>query len=325
MELYATPDNPVPDGAIVAEITTRDGFRLRTARWPAAPGVPRRGTVCLFHGRTEFIEKYFEVIAELRGRGFAVATLDWRGQGGSERIPGTALCHVESFADYDRDFDAFIREIVLPDCPLPHYALAHSTGALICLRAAGEGRARFTRMVLNAPLLRLSRRTAPPMGWVRFIGAVSLFLGLDDRPAFEGPWKRKPHAVLHTSDERRYRRFMDVLAAWPALDVGRPTARWLHEAARAMRQAERPDFAARIAIPTLIVMPGADGLVAIDAIEALAAELRTASAVTIPGARHEVLLENDGLRQLFWAAFDAFIPGEALDGLLTEDSQDPVV
>ena len=32
------------------------------------------------------IEKYFEVVGELRRRGFAVAVLDWRGQGGSSRL-----------------------------------------------------------------------------------------------------------------------------------------------------------------------------------------------------------------------------------------------
>ena len=41
--------------------------------------------MCLFQGRAEFIEKYFETVRELRARGFAVATIDWRGQGGSER------------------------------------------------------------------------------------------------------------------------------------------------------------------------------------------------------------------------------------------------
>jgi lysophospholipase len=92
-----------------------------------------------------------------------------------------------------------------------------------------------------------------------------------------------------------------------------------------MREVERPEFAAAISIPTLLVIPGADGLVAIDAVEALGVEMRTGSAVIVPGARHEVLLENDGLRQLFWAGFDAFIPGEAPEGLLTEHSQDPVV
>ena len=53
------------------------------------------GTVCVFGGRGEFIEKYFETVNELRNRGFAVATMDWRGQGHSSRQlpdPRKGLC-----------------------------------------------------------------------------------------------------------------------------------------------------------------------------------------------------------------------------------------
>ena len=32
-------------------------------------------------------------------------------------------------------------------------------------------------------------------------------------------------------------------------------------------------------------------------------------AIVIPGARHEILMERDEIREQFWAAFDAFIPG----------------
>jgi lysophospholipase len=32
----------------------------------------------------------------------------------------------------------------------------------------------------------------------------------------------------------------------------------------------------------------------------------------IPGAQHELLMEQDGYRQQFWAAFDAFVPGTPL-------------
>ena len=47
------------------------GIRLRAARFDAA--IP--AAICLLmNGQTEFIEKYFEVIDELRGRGFSVIT-----------------------------------------------------------------------------------------------------------------------------------------------------------------------------------------------------------------------------------------------------------
>ena len=79
MSLIDIPANPVPAGAVSGTIKTRDDIEIRYARWPPPPG--RKGTVCLFQGRAEFIEKYFETVRDLRARGFAVATLDWRGQG----------------------------------------------------------------------------------------------------------------------------------------------------------------------------------------------------------------------------------------------------
>src|SRR3990172_2510200 len=83
VQLVSIPANPIPESALAGALRTPDGVALRFARWPAPPG--RKGTVCLFHGRAEFIEKYFECVRELQARGFAVATLDWRGQGLSDR------------------------------------------------------------------------------------------------------------------------------------------------------------------------------------------------------------------------------------------------
>src|SRR6187431_1557143 len=83
--LAVVPSNPVPEGARVGTFKTSDGVKLRYALFPKGPGAPK-GTICLVHGRTEFIEKYFETIADFQSRGFAVATFDWRGQGGSQRL-----------------------------------------------------------------------------------------------------------------------------------------------------------------------------------------------------------------------------------------------
>ena len=99
--LAVVPSNPVPEGARVGVFETRDKVRLRYALFPRTAG-GHKGTICLVHGRTEFIEKYFETIADFQRRGFAVATFDWRGQGGSDRLIRSArLGFVESF-------DAFI-------------------------------------------------------------------------------------------------------------------------------------------------------------------------------------------------------------------------
>src|ERR1700744_5118098 len=98
MRLISIPANPVPEDAATAMLETPDGGRLGYAPWARPPG--RKGTVCVFQGRAEFIEKYFEVVRDLRARGFAVATFDWRGQGLSDRpLRDRYRGHVMSFAD----------------------------------------------------------------------------------------------------------------------------------------------------------------------------------------------------------------------------------
>ena len=78
-----------------------------------------RGTIVLLHGRNEAIEKYFETIRDLTAMGFWVATFDWRGQGGSERLLSDPLKgYVRRFSDYELDLERFMEHVVLPDTRL---------------------------------------------------------------------------------------------------------------------------------------------------------------------------------------------------------------
>ncbi len=82
---------------------------------PLPPMCPRGESCVLLNGQTEFIEKYFEMIDELRGRGFAVATMDWRGQGGSSRMTkDSRKSFVGDFCEYDQDLDTLMNWIVTP-------------------------------------------------------------------------------------------------------------------------------------------------------------------------------------------------------------------
>ena len=53
----------------------------------------------------------------------------------------------------------------------------------------------------------------------------------------------------------------------------------------------------------------ADPVCATPVTERFAARLKAGHAIVLPGARHEILMERDPIREEFWAAFDAFIPG----------------
>src|SRR5277367_4909399 len=152
MPLVVTPDNPVPPGAIVESLRAVDGLRLRAARWTPSRRV--RGTVALFMGRAEFIEKYFETIGQLLDRGFAVATLDWRGQGGSARqLKNPRKGHIDDFSLFERDLNALVDDVLGPSCPQPWFGLCHSMGGAIMLSIAQAGRCPFERTVLTAPMI----------------------------------------------------------------------------------------------------------------------------------------------------------------------------
>src|SRR6476620_172523 len=152
MDLVSIPANPAPPDAVVGALKTPDGVTLRYVRWAPPPG--RKGTVCVFQGRGECAEKYFETVRDLRARGFAVAILDWRGQGLSDRaLPDRRRGHVRNFSEYDLDLETLMREVVLPDCPPPLFAIGHSMGATVLLRAAFQGHRWFDRIVLTAPMI----------------------------------------------------------------------------------------------------------------------------------------------------------------------------
>jgi lysophospholipase len=118
-----------------------------------------------------------------------------------------------------------------------------------------------------------------------------------------------------TSDPQRYARAADLVAAAPALGLGDPTIGWVHAAFRAMDPFADPNFPLTIETPVLCIAGTADRVTETAAVERFAARLKAGRALVIPGALHEIMMERDWVREQFWAAFDAFIPGseQALD------------
>lgn len=312
--LANVPSNPVPEGARVGYFTTSDKVRLRYALWPKGEGAPR-GTICLVQGRTEFIEKYFETIQDFRKRGFAVATFDWRGQGGSDRLIGNRrLGYVDQFDDYFTDLKSFHGEILLPDSHPPYYLVGHSMGGLVSINAAVKDRLMFDRIFLSSPMVSLPGLPLSMRGMARAT-AFGSFLGLGRLPV--GRSADKPLSEMDfagnalTSDAPRFMRMVDVIKARPDLEIGQPTLRWLAAATSAMADAADERFPAQIKIPMLILAAARDEVVATSATEQLGLRLRTGRHMVVPGARHELFVENDAIRAQVFAAFDAFITNQS--------------
>jgi len=306
----ATCFDPVPIQAV--------GARLRAARFAPDPSVAAHGTCVLLNGQTEFIEKYFEVIDELRQRGFAVATMDWRGQGGSTRLltDDSRKSFVGDFSEYDDDLDTLMHWIVRPmlkDGEKP-VALAHSMGAHNLLRYLARHDAAFAACVLSAPMIGISLRGQRE--WL-----VKAVTALQLRLRRGGGWvwgmeARDPHRMtftsqIVTSDPQRFERTQMLLREHPDLRLAGATWSWLAAAMRSIAWLTAPGRPESIKTPTLTVGAGADRICLTPAAKAFAARMPNGDYVEVAEAGHEILMERNQYRARFWSAFDGFIPERA--------------
>lgn len=310
MELFLAPHEVALSGPEVRALATADGVALRAALW--SPQKPR-ATVVIAQGRGEFIEKYYEVVSELLARGFVVVAFDWRGQGGSDRLlANPRKGHIDDFSHYLRDLDALEAQVLAPSCPKPWFGLGHSMGGAILLMHAHErGEGLFGRLMLSAPMVGLAS--------LRFPDAVRWMAGALNLMGFGGAYvpggsdtgylTRPFDGNALTSDPGRFAAVSRIASAAPHLTLGSPTIGWLHAAFRLMEAMAERGYPESIVTPTLMVIPGADRVVSSPAAERFALAMKAGYRLEVAQARHEVLIERDAFRTQFWAAFDAFIPG----------------
>lgn len=288
----------------------RDGKSLRIATIEQQPGLTPRGVCVLLHGQTEFIEKYIEVIGELTARGFTVATMDWRGQGGSLRALDNPLkAHIGDFNQYDSDLQIFMDKVVHNLTDRPPIALAHSMGAHILLRALHARPKQFSAAVLSAPMLRaLTRGHSPRVARTMCLLANLAGRGADWVPGMKArdPLNMGFRDQLVTSDPGRFNRTLLLLREHPNLRLAGPTWGWLEAAYRSMDRVMSPGYAEAITTPMLIFGAGRDRIVDTPITREFAARLPHGRYEEIGDAEHEILMENDSIRTRFWAAFDTF-------------------
>ncbi|MBW2293698.1 MAG: alpha/beta hydrolase [Deltaproteobacteria bacterium] len=313
-------------------LTADDGTRFRVARF--GPSSAPRGTVVILNGRTEFIEKYFEVIGDLLARGYAIASLDWRGQGMSDRsLENRHKGHVEDFDHYISDLRQAITAFVEPNCPRPYRALCHSMGGNIGLRYLGQFPETFESAIFSAPMWGIGTSARTPL-WMRMVGGISHRLGWGDAyipggkdynetdrsfeenvlthdPArfgrFVAQIDAQPRLELGapTFACARFGRFVAQIDAQPRLELGAPTFAWARQAVRSMDVIHAPGFAETIRIPIRICSAGADALVSVEAQRLVADRLSNGEQIVVAGSRHELLMEIDSYRDQIFAAFDS--------------------
>jgi len=282
-----------PEGGRACWIDTSDGVRIRVAHWPG----PR--LLLLLPGRTEFIEKYGLVVRDLAAAGWGALVVDWRGQGRSPRaLADTRLGHVGDFAEYQRDLDAVLAFAAdLAPGPLPW--LAHSMGGCIALRGLMRGLP-CQAAALCAPMLGLVQSPLQ----IRALSAVAALarpFGADTgyAPTTDADYglPKMPFAGNNlTRDAGQYDRMRTQIIAEPAISLGGPSLRWMGAAIAemsALRKLPSP------AVPALLGVGEADGIVSAAMVRERAARWPGADLAEYPEAQHELMMELPDVRDDF--------------------------
>lgn len=292
--------NPRPDGARIIWFEGMAGRKLRACLAPSTREKPR-GTCIVCPGRTEFIEKYFEVARDLQDRGFAVLILDWPGQGLSDRLlEDPQKGHIDRFETFmgalRNGLDAF------EELPRPYVSLAHSMGGAIALAAIGQGLVKVDAAAFCAPMWGL------PLGRVQryFIWAMRVMGRSDDFAQKPGPPERFEDNVV-TRDRVHWQLQRDLTDAAPELSLGPVTWGWLGASLEIFQRISKPDILRSIDIPIFVASAADEKLVDNGSHARVASDLANCEHVTVNGAMHEILMEKSDKRDQFWAGFDRML------------------
>lgn len=263
----------------------------------------------LLPGRAEYLEKMAIPAAGLAARGFSVVSLDWRGQGLSDRlIPARDRGHVAGFTDYHRDIAALLAAPEVAALGPVRLVLAHSMGGTIAIGAVQTGALPKVPLVLSAPLLNLAM-TWPVRLAARCLAFAAAWTGLAHlwapRPDADRPYLLTvtfEDNVL-TSDRAVFDWLQAVLRQDPRLALGGPTLGWM---AAVIREMDKLRALPRLPVPALVLAGGAESVVDPDAMRHAAQKWQTDYAEIADGL-HELLVEAEPMRSQAWAEIDGFL------------------
>lgn len=302
-----------PEDGAAYWVTAGDGVRLRIGIWGREGSA---GTVLLFPGRTEYVEKYGRAAHDLAARGFATVAVDWRGQGLADRLhPDPRLGHIDRFAAYQRDVSAVVDAIAAAGLPKPCFLLAHSMGGAIGLRALQQGldvrAAVFSAPMWDIRLPPLTRQAALA------VSALSRPLGLGGRFTPGTGGESYPVAMEFeqnelTGDREMFGYMRRQVTVRPELAISGPSLAWLHEALREVRNLAR-HTAPRV--PALTYLGTEERIVCPRAIHARMQGWQPGSLRVIEGVRHEVLMEGPEIRaRVFDEIAEHFLGNDSENG-----------
>ena len=283
--------------------------KLRVAFWNLEG---KKGTIILQSGRTEFIEKYYEVISEFIDRGFCVAMMDWRGQGlSSRKTNNERIGHIDKFETYDQDLVRVVNECFKSKCPDPFIGFGHSMGGCLMTSYFISPENELSRCILSAPMVSVranavSRRAVSLLGIFENLGLGAFPM---QRPSWDedSGWQEEPFLEnALTTDKVRFNRTFKFLSQFPDLGIRGVTVGWLKHALKRTNDFKLLDWSLVIKKPLLLLDATNDKLVNSSINRKLLGQSGLTTIISME-SQHEIMMEKDEIRKKAWDAIDQFL------------------
>ncbi|SFE87870.1 lysophospholipase [Roseivivax sediminis] len=285
-----------PNDGRASWLQSGDGVHLRFATWSNISST--LGTVFIFPGRSDYIEMFGAAVSDFVEEGYAVAVVDWRGHGLSQRVAEDPYVgHVSCFLDYQTDVSAVVSSAKELGLPEPWYLIGHSMGAAIALRSLSSGMP-VAASVFTAPMWGINlpwyeRLVAKPASWF----AKQLGKG----EAYAPGVSRQSYVQRNPFEGNKLTTSLDNYNRWAAqgelaseLHTGGPSFGWLYAALGETRKLSK---IASPSVPSIAFYGDEEAFVSVQAIHDRMARWPNGKLVPLANCRHEILLETREVRQ----------------------------
>jgi len=295
-----------PDGGSAYWLRADDGVRIRLGVWPEGD----QGTVLIFPGRTEYVEKYGHAAKEFAACGFATIAIDWRGQGLAERLlPVRDIGHVGDFDDYQTDVRAVMDALDHLNLPKPYYLVAHSMGGCIGLRALYND-LNVDRVVFSAPMWGIQLGPMRPVAWA--LSSVMPQVGLGElRAPSTSPVTYVLEAEFDdntlTTDQGMWDYMRTQVRTYSDLALGGPSVRWINLALREMAGLARQK---PLNHACLTFLGTNERIVSAERIKSRMATWPSGRLEILERGEHETMMERPELRDRFYQMSCAHFMGK---------------
>lgn len=294
-----------PQAANTNYKATTDGIRVRTSFWAANDPV---GTVFVFPGRADYIEKYGGLANFCLSNNLNVIAIDWRGQGLSERLlDDKNIGHIEDFKNYQNDVEVMINEAKDASLVKPWIIFAHSMGGLIGLRTLHDNPV-FEKVVFTSPMWGIQMPPILKSGASIIMSLISLIGKMETYAPTTSPETRILNEEYEfnklTSDIRNFKLLRQQLIQHPDLQIGGPSSAWV---SAALDEIEFQIGKEPPITPALCFLGEKEEIIDNLSVREFCRNWDSCDLISIPDAKHDLLMEKKMILHSLFEKLEKFI------------------